>query len=125
MKKMLAAFALVALIVLPFSAFAAGLDESPLYGTYIRAVEYNDGQYYITLFHLFSDHTGFYMSEWVSDGKMEGAHEEMITWMFTKEAKVQIALKAGVLEYSMGNYGQLKDSSGFIFTKVYPRRDWN
>lgn len=107
------------------NSLAEGLDESPLYGTYMRATEYSDGNYSISLFHLFSDHTGYYMSEWVSDGKIEGAHEEMIAWMFTKEAKVQVSLEHGVLEFSMGNYGQLKDGDGFIFTKVYPRRDWN
>lgn len=108
-----------------FSALAGSLDESPLYGTYMKATEYSDGQYSLTLFHLFSDHTGYYMSEWIQDGEMEGAHEEMISWMFTKEAKVQIALENGIIELSMGNYGQLKEDDGFIFTKVYPRRDWN
>ena len=124
MRK-IAVFAIIVALLLASVARAGGLDESPLYGTYMKATEYSDNEYSLTLFHLFSDHTGYYLSEWVADGKMEGAHEEMIVWMFTKEAKVQIALESGTIELSMGNYGQLKDGDGFVFTKVYPRRDWN
>lgn len=123
MKRAISFFASVFLL---FSASPSeGLDESPLYGTYMKATEYSDNEYSITLFHLFPDHTGYYMSEWVEDGDYDGAHEEMITWMFTKEAKVQVALENGILEFSMGNYGQLIDNSKVIYTKVYPRRDWN
>lgn len=113
------------LMILSSFACASGLDESPLYGTYMKATEYSEGNYSIELFHLFPDHTGYYLSEWISGGKFDGAHEEMVTWMFAKGAKVQISLERGILEFSMGNYGQLKDGDGFIYTKVYPRRDWN
>lgn len=123
MKKITIIFAL---FVFVWSiAAAAGIDESPLYGTYLKATEYSDGDYSMTLFHLFPDHTAYYLSSWVSEGKPEGAYEETTVWMFTKEAKVEVVVGGYKMVFSMGNYGQLKDGDGFIYTKVYPRRDWN
>ena len=126
MKKLLL-FAVVFVMLFSVAAAEGGLDESPLYGTYLRAVEYSSGNYSLELFHLFPDHTAYYLLRWVSDGKIEDQYEELTSWLFsTKNARVQLVVNGGIMEFTMGNYGELKttDKLPDVFTKVYPRRDW-
>ena len=124
MKRILLFVALLIFVVGVCNS--AGIDESPLYGTYMRAVEYSDGDYSLDLFHLFPDHTAYRISRWVSDGKVDISGEEMTTWMFTGEGRVQLLVNGVPMTFIMGTYGELKTDESLPekYIKVYPRRDW-
>ena len=69
---------LVVLLAVPASSLA--IDEDLLPGTWISIVELENGDYFLTLYNFFPDHTVYFLSKEVSDGKIDSGIEQLYKW---------------------------------------------
>ena len=121
MKKLLSVF--MAAWLLLSVAYAEPNPATFLYGTWARCIEYSDGEYSMTLFHIYPNHTAFYVSKWFDGKEIESSTDELIQWSF-ESGTFYLFFENGRLALTPTGEFTLKEgeSSGVMYNKIYPRK---
>ena len=124
MKKLL----LIVVVFVMLFASLASADPNPasfLYGTWARIVEFDSGDLYIDVFHVYPDHRAYYLSSSVSGSDIDEGVNALIPWSF-EDGKFYLFFETGYYETFIpkGEYTlETDEKMPALYKKIYPRRD--
>ena len=125
MKKLIL-LSVVFILIFVSAALSEESQESFLYGTWARIVEYDSGELYVDLFHVFQDHRAYALSSWVSGAAIDTGPNDVLPWSF-EDGKFCLFYNTGyIAAFIPQDEITLKtdEQMPVIYHKIYPIR-WN